>query len=82
MSKRHKKEIIDPIRRWFITLGAFILAQLLFIWIDGTILEPRLNKAGDFLVDIVGDKLDWMTIYHSTFLKILTLLFVIYIICH
>lgn len=68
-------------RRWFITLGSFVIGQLLFVLIDGTILEPRLNKAGDFMVGVVGDRLDWITIYHSTFLKILTLLFVIYMMC-
>ena len=66
--------------KWLIAIGVFISLVVVFKIIDGTILEPRLNNIGHFMMRIVGEKLDWFTFYHSPFLKFVTILFALIII--
>src|SRR5699024_12093657 len=66
--------------KWLIAIGVFISLVVVFKLIDGTILEPRLNNIGHFMMRIVGGKLDWFTLYHSPFLKFVTILFALIII--
>jgi hypothetical protein len=67
-------------KRWFITLSLFFSSVVVFIIIDGTILEPRLNRMGKFMENVVGEKLEWFTLYHSLYLKSITIIFTLYII--
>lgn len=80
MSKNNKNEKKIIVKRWFITLSLFFSGQFVFLLIDGTFLEPKLNKMGNFMKDVCGEKLEWFTIYHNPFLKFVTLLFIIHMI--
>lgn len=67
------------VKRWLITISIFFVAQCAFLLIDGTILEPRLNDIGEGMVRFAGPKLEWFTLYEAVFLKIITMLFLLYI---
>ncbi len=70
----------NGLKKWVITLSLFFSSIVVFINIDGTILEPRLNQMGNFMKNVVGDKLEWFTLYHNPFLKFVTILFALHII--
>lgn len=73
-------ECLKVIKRWLITLGSFFVMQFVFILIDGTMLEPRLNDIGHRIIPFVGPKVEWFTLYEAVFLKLLTMIFVLYIV--
>ncbi len=58
----------------------FLTGQLIFILIDGTIFEPNVNHIGSFVTNAIEGKFDWFTLYHSPFLKFVSLLFFIIVI--
>lgn len=80
MIKDKKTDRGNRLKKWIITLTLFLLSIIVFINIDGTILEPRLNQMGNFMKDIVEPKLSWFTLYHNVFLKFITILFALHII--
>lgn len=45
MSHAPNKLPTNRAKRWMITIGIFIIVQLIFIAIDGTFLEPNLNDS-------------------------------------
>ncbi|UJL46306.1 hypothetical protein KFZ58_18465 [Virgibacillus sp. NKC19-16] len=59
----------NPAKRWSITIGIFIIVQLIFIAIDGTFLEPNINDSDNFVASlgrsILGSKLftEWISPY-------------------
>ncbi len=67
------------VKRWLITISIFFVAQWVFFLIDGTILEPQLNDMGERMVRFAGPKLEWFTLYEAVFLKIITMIFLLYI---
>src|SRR5690625_7314648 len=68
------------VKRWLITIGSFFVMQVVFILINGTILEPRLNDMGHRMTQFAGPKLEWFTLYEAVFLKVLTMTFILYIV--
>lgn len=75
--KRNNGNIL---KKWLISLALFVSGVIVFKLIDGTILEPKLNKMGHFMIHVIGDKLAWFTLYHNPFLKFVTILFALSII--
>lgn len=60
-------------KRWMIIIGMFLIIQLIFISIDGTFLEPRINDS-DKLFAIMGRWIldskiftEWITAYSFPF---------------
>lgn len=80
MTKDKKIDSGNGFKKWFITLSLFLSGVVVFMIIDGTILEPRLNQMGNFMKNVVGPKLSWFTLYHNVFLKFITILFALHII--
>ena len=80
MATDKKADRGNRLKKWLITLSLFLLSIIVFINIDGTILEPRLNQMGNFMKNVVGEKLEWFTLYHNPFLKFVTILFALHII--
>ncbi|WP_449354866.1 YfzA family protein [Virgibacillus natechei] len=56
-------------KRWIITIGIFIIVQLIFIAVDGTFLEPNINDSGNLFARlgrwILGSSLftEWICPY-------------------
>lgn len=49
VEKTHK---IYLAKRWMITIGIFLIVQLIFIAVDGTFLEPNINDSGNLFARI------------------------------
>ncbi len=42
-----KTHNINLAKRWMIAIGIFLIVQLIFIAVDGTFLEPKMNDSGN-----------------------------------
>ncbi|CDO04709.1 hypothetical protein BN988_03274 [Oceanobacillus picturae] len=97
MGKKREKGSKNLIRKWVITIGGFVVMQIVFILTDGTFLEANSNKLtdgtfleansnklGDVAYSIVDSKFfyDWLILYVSPIFNIITLLAVLHIIFH
>lgn len=78
--KEEKIRSGNSFKKWCITLSIFLSGVVVFIIIDGTILEPKLNQMGNFMKNVVEEKLEWFTLYQNPFLKFVTILFALHII--
>lgn len=82
-SKR-KTGFINERRRMIIVVGWFLLMQIIFIVIDGTFLEPNLNKMGNFASELAINEFfeTWFFLYDNPIFKLVTtvaLLHIIYV---
>lgn len=73
-----KKELPQLYKKWLGMVSALVISQILFIWIDGTILEPKVNRLGKAFVNSIEGRLEWFTLYDSPFLKFVTCMYGIY----
>lgn len=77
---KKKKGYFNELRRLFITVGIFLMMQMFFIVIDGTFLEPNLNKVGTFVSNIAENNVfEWIVIYDNPVLKFITVIAVLHI---
>lgn len=73
MSRTEEAPQVNQVRQWIITIGIFIIIQLVFVAIDGTSLEPNINDSNNLLFRIVRGILDsklfteWITPYSYPF---------------
>lgn len=58
MSGSEKKLHVNRTKRWMITIGIFLIVQLIFIAVDGTFLEPNINDSGNLIARIGRGILD------------------------
>ncbi|WP_340028588.1 YfzA family protein [Paenibacillus sp. FSL H7-0940] len=82
MSYAPKKLHTNRTKRWIITIGIFILVQLIFIAIDGTFLEPRLNDSGLFAEikrEVLESRLltEWVAPYSFPLFNLFLIIFVV-----
>ncbi|HLR67692.1 MAG TPA: YfzA family protein [Virgibacillus sp.] len=52
MSGTTKPYHINLAKRWVITIGIFLIVQLIFIAVDGTFLEPNINDSDNLFARI------------------------------
>ena len=70
-------------KRWMMTVVIFFIVQVIFIAIDGTLLEPNINDSGNLFGRIarwmLGLKLftDWIAPYTFPFFNMVTTVYVI-----
>ena len=70
-------------KRWIITIGIFLIVQVIFIAVDGTILEPNINDSDKLFARIARGILDsklfteWITPYSFPFFNMFTTIYVI-----
>lgn len=80
---KKKTHNINLARRWIITIGIFLSVQLIFIAVDGTSLEPKMNDSGDLIPRIGSWVLEskffneWIAPYSYPFFNILMTIHVI-----
>ncbi|MFD1363455.1 YfzA family protein [Lentibacillus salinarum] len=73
MSGTEKTHHINLAKHWMITIGIFLIVQLLFIAVDGTFLEPNINDSDHLFARIGRSILDaklfteWITPYSYPF---------------
>lgn len=64
------------VKRWLITIGIFLIVQLIFIAVDGTSLEPNINDGGSLLARtgraVLESRLftEWITPYSFAFFNL------------
>ena len=77
-----KPVIVKSKKKWLAIIGGFVAAQMLFIAIDGTFLDPRLNNIGNFASRIMNNSFftEWFTLYENPIYKIITTLAILQII--
>ncbi|MFP7493388.1 YfzA family protein [Terribacillus saccharophilus] len=46
-------------RSWIISIGIFLLVQVIFFLVDGTVWEPNINDSNDFFPRMFRSILDW-----------------------
>lgn len=69
MNGTEKAPTLTPLRRWITYLGIFLLVQVIFILVDGTSWEPRINDGDSFIPRMFRSILDsslfteWITPY-------------------
>jgi hypothetical protein len=70
-------------KRWIITIGIFLIVQLVFILVEGTFLEPKINDSDD-LVPRIGRAIlesklftEWITPYSYPFFNMFMTIHVI-----
>ncbi|MBP1970187.1 hypothetical protein J2Z83_002305 [Virgibacillus natechei] len=70
-------------RRWIITIGIFLIVQLIFFVVDGTFLEPNINDSGNLGARlgrwILDSRLftEWITPYAYPFFNLCVTIHVI-----
>ncbi|MGE7090696.1 YfzA family protein [Lysinibacillus sp. NPDC048646] len=83
MIGKEKTHNINLAKRWIITLGIFLIVQLIFIAIDGTFLEPNMNDSDKLFARmgrwILDSKLftEWITPYSFPFFNMFMTIHVI-----
>lgn len=79
MENNRTKERQGQKKSWFIILGAFLIAQFVFVAIDGTTFEPNINDSGNIAGRILDSKLftEWFAPYSFPFFNMATAIFVI-----
>ncbi len=79
---KKKKGFTNELRRLIITVGLFLILQLIFIIIDGTFLEPNFNRIGNFansLADAQFFKI-WSFLYDNPIFRLVTPIAILHII--
>ncbi|MGE7625396.1 YfzA family protein [Viridibacillus sp. NPDC096237] len=83
MTGPEKTYNINLAKRWMITIGIFLIVQLIFIAVDGTALEPNMNDSGNLIArqlrGILDSKLftEWITPYSFPFFNMFMTIHVI-----
>ncbi|MBK3494186.1 hypothetical protein JFL43_04805 [Viridibacillus sp. YIM B01967] len=83
MTGTEKTHNIHLAKRWMITIGIFLIVQLIFIAVDGTFLEPKLNDSGNLFARISSWILDsklfteWINPYSFSFFNMFMTIHVI-----
>lgn len=83
MSYSTEKLHTNRAKRWMITIGIFIIVQLIFIAIDGTLLEPNINDSDNAFARIVRGMLEsrllteWIAPYSFPFFNLFLIIFVV-----
>ncbi|MCZ0703844.1 hypothetical protein J2T56_002065 [Natronobacillus azotifigens] len=83
MENEEKSSRSSPVKRWLILIGLFLLVQLIFFGIDGTMLEPNINDSGRLFARIgrwvLESKLftEWITLYGYPFFNMLMTIHII-----
>jgi len=73
MSGTEKAHNSNLAKRWMITIGIFIIVQIIFFLVDGTFLEPNINDSDNLVARlgrwILGSRLftEWITPYAFPF---------------
>ncbi|WP_010274378.1 YfzA family protein [Paenibacillus senegalensis] len=76
MSNTEKPIRTNRVNRLMISIGIFLVVQLIFMLIDGTPLEPNINDSGNLLPRIARGILDsklfteWITPYSFSFFNL------------
>lgn len=71
------------LKRWIITIGIFLIVQLIFIAVDGTALEPNMNDSNNLVARmgrwILDSRLftEWITPYSFPFFNMFITIHVI-----
>lgn len=78
---KKKKGFANELRRLMITIGLFLIMQLIFIVIDGTFLEPNLNRMGNFATGIAESNFfeKWFVLYDNPIFKLITAIAILHI---
>ncbi len=79
---KKKKGFANELRRLIITIGLFLIMQIVFITIDGTFLEPNFNRIGNFasgLADAQFFKI-WSFLYDNPIFRLITPIAILHII--
>ncbi|MEW9674621.1 YfzA family protein [Lentibacillus sp. L22] len=65
-----------------ITAGLFLIMQIIFIAINGTFLEPNLNRMGNFASGIAENPFfyKWFILYDNPIFKLITTVGILHII--
>ncbi|WP_062049078.1 YfzA family protein [Bacillus sp. JCM 19034] len=83
MSRTEKAPQVIKVRQWVITIGLFVIVQLVFFVVDGTSLEPNINDSNNLFFRVARWLLDsklfteWITPYSYPFFNMFTTLHVI-----
>ncbi|MBW8351174.1 YfzA family protein [Bacillus sp. IITD106] len=83
MSDTQKTHNMNLAKRWTITIGIFLIVQLIFIAVDGTFLEPNINDSDNLFARtgrwILDSKLftEWITPYSFPFFNMFMTIHVI-----
>ncbi|PWA06016.1 hypothetical protein DCC39_17790 [Pueribacillus theae] len=83
MTSTEKTRPMNLAKRWMITIGIFLIVQLIFIAVDGTFLEPNINDSGNLFARIgrwiLDSKLftEWITPYSFSFFNMFMTIHVI-----
>ena len=70
-------------KRWMLTIGIFLIVQLVFIAVDGTFLEPNINDSGNLFARtgrwILNLKIftEWITLYSYPFFNMFTIIHIL-----
>ena len=77
---KKKKGFANELRRLIITIGLFLIMQIIFIAIDGTFLEP--NRIGNFASGIAENNFfeKWFILYDNPIFKLITAVAILHII--
>lgn len=81
-SSKNKKGFANELRRLIITVGLFLVMQLIFIVIDGTFLEPNFNRMGNFASGLAKNDFfkNWFILYDNPIFKLITAVAILHII--
>lgn len=77
MNSTEKAPTLTPLRRWITYLGIFLVVQVIFILVDGTAWEPRVNDGDSFIPGMFRSILDsslfteWITPYSYTYFNMI-----------
>lgn len=83
MTGTEKIQQNNRVKRWMITVGIFLIVQLIFITIDGTFLEPNINDSDNLFARTGRWVLDskpfteWITPYSFPFFNMFMTIHVI-----
>ncbi|ENH96100.1 hypothetical protein J416_12492 [Gracilibacillus halophilus YIM-C55.5] len=79
---KKKKGFLNELRRLIITICLFLIMQLIFIFIDGTFLEPNLNRMGNFASGIAKNMFfeQWLILYDNSIFKLITAIAILHIV--
>lgn len=83
MMSIEKTHNINPVKRWIITIGIFLIVQFIFIAVDGTFLQPNINDSENLFARIARGILDsklfteWIAPYSFPFFNMIMTIHVI-----
>ncbi|MDX8365692.1 YfzA family protein [Cytobacillus sp. IB215665] len=88
MSGTKKTYNTNLAKRWMITIGIFLIVQLIFIAVDGTFLEPNINDSDHLIAKfgrwVLESKLftQWITPYSFPFFNLFMTIYVFALLVH